>query len=81
MANFITKVKNLELVKCKINNLEMVTCKVKNLELIKCKIYNLSGLCISVQEWILNNDLTPVYGTDYIWIDTSSWVDNNIWKD
>jgi len=71
MANFISRIKNLEL----------VTCKIKNLELITCKIRNLSGLCISVQEWILNNDLTPVSGTYYIWIDISSWIDDNIWKD
>lgn len=31
--------------------------------------------------WILNNDLTPAPSVTYIWDDSATWDDDNIWKD
>lgn len=31
--------------------------------------------------WILNADAVPAVGVAYVWIDTATWADANVWKD
>ena len=34
-----------------------------------------------VDAWLLNSDITPITGYNYVWYDTAVWNDNNVWKD